>query len=72
MDKPGPQPKRRKMKLSIILAVASVIGLAVGLSDVGSPIFSGFCRAFGAIFFILAFITRLIEKAEAEGGMETH
>jgi len=54
------------MKLSIILAVAAVIGIAVGLTDLGSAIFSGFCRAFGAIFFILAFITRVAEKVEAE------
>jgi hypothetical protein len=32
----------------------------------GSSIFSGFARAIGAVFFILAFITKMIEKAEAE------
>jgi hypothetical protein len=66
MDKPCRQPKRRKMKLSIILALVSITGIAVGLTGIGSPIFSGFCQAFGAVFFILAFITRVSEKVESE------
>ena len=47
-----------------ILTVIALVGLVVGLSDIGDSMFSGFCRAFGAVFFILAFITRTIDKAE--------
>jgi hypothetical protein len=47
-----------------VLAVFSVVGLVLGLSDLGNGMFSGFCRAFGAIFFILAFITKTVDKAE--------
>ena len=53
-------------KLSSILLVISLVGLAVGLSGMGSNAFSGLSRAIGAIFFALAFITRVVEKAEAE------
>jgi hypothetical protein len=53
-------------KLSNILLLVCLVAGALGFSDVGSNIFSGFCRAMGAVFFILAFITRVIEKAEAE------
>lgn len=52
-------------KLSSILFIISLIGLATGLSDAGSNIFSGLSLAMGAVFFVLAFITRVIEKAEA-------
>jgi len=52
-------------KLSSILFIISVISLAIGLSDAGSNIFSGLSRAMGAVFFVLAFITRMIEKADA-------
>lgn len=47
-----------------ILAFVAVAGLVVGLLNVGNDMFSGFCRAFGAVFFILAFITKAIDKAE--------
>ncbi len=50
-----------------ILVVLSLIGLAVGLSDVGNAMFSGLCRALGAVFFVLAFITKAIHKAETTG-----
>jgi hypothetical protein len=53
-------------KMSSILLVISLISLAIGLSGVGSNIFSGLSRAAGAVFFVLAFITRVIEKAEDE------
>ncbi len=53
-------------RLSSILFIISLISLAIGLSDVGSNIFSGLSRAMGAVFFVLAFITRVIEKAEDE------
>lgn len=64
MDKPCPQPKRRKRKLSIILAVAFVVSIALGVSDIGSEMFTGLCRALGAVFFILACLAYAIEKAE--------
>lgn len=54
------------MKLFNILVLVCLVFAALGFSDVGSSIFSGFCRAMGAVFFILAFITRVIEKAEAD------
>lgn len=53
-------------KLSNLLLIVCLIALALGFSDVGNAIFSGFSRAMGAVFFILAFITRIMEKAEAE------
>ena len=53
-------------KLSSILFIISLISLAIGLSDVGSTMFSGLIRAMGAVFFVVAYITRVMEKAEAE------
>jgi hypothetical protein len=53
-------------KLSNIMLAVCVVAAILGFSDIGSSIFSGFCRAMAAVFFILAFITRVIEKAEAE------
>ena len=57
-------------KLSSILFIISLISLAIGLSDAGSNIFSGLSRAMGAVFFVLAYITRVIEKAEDEEPVE--
>jgi hypothetical protein len=51
-----------------ILAVLSVVGLALGLGNVGNEMVSGLCRAFGAVFFILAFITKSLDKAEHAPG----
>jgi len=53
------------MKPSNILFIASVASMAWGLTDVGTPIYSGFARAIGSVFFILSFIARVVEKAEA-------
>jgi hypothetical protein len=53
-------------KLSSILFLMAVAGLVIGLSDLGGSIFSGLARAIGAVFFILAFIAKMIEKAESE------
>ncbi len=47
-----------------ILTIVAVAGLVVGLSDIGNGMFSGMARALGSVFFILAFITRTIQKAE--------
>ncbi len=67
--RPGQHPASRWQIINMktlfkILATVSIVGLVLGLSDVGDSMFSGFCRAFGAIFFILAFITKTIDKAE--------
>jgi hypothetical protein len=53
-------------KTSNILAAVCLILLAFGFSGLGPGVFAGFCRALGAVFFILAFVTRVIEKAESE------
>lgn len=50
-----------------ILVVVCLTGLVLGLCDVGNAMVSGLCRAIGAVFFILAFITKVIQKAEASG-----
>jgi len=52
-------------RLSSILFIISLTSLVIGLSDVGSNEFSGLSRAMGAVFFILAYIRRAIEKAES-------
>lgn len=48
-----------------ILTILCVAGLVVGLSDIGNGMFSGLARAAGAVCFVLAFITRILQKAEA-------
>jgi hypothetical protein len=53
------------MKISRVFLVASLICLAVGLSQLAGEIFTGFGLAMGGVFFILAYITRVIAKAEA-------
>lgn len=50
-----------------ILTILCVVGLVVGLSDIGNGMFSGLARAAGAVCFVLAFITRVLQKAEATG-----
>ena len=52
------------MKISRLFAVGSLICAVVGLSQLTGEIFTGFGLAMGGVFFILAFITRLIAKAE--------
>src|SRR5262249_41623965 len=47
--------------LSKLLLFICVLGLVLGISDVGSPMFSGLARAIGAVFFILFFITRMLD-----------
>jgi hypothetical protein len=60
------QPEhRRPMKPSNVFAVIAIATVIPGLADIGSATTSGFLRAIGAIFFIVAFITRLVEKAES-------
>ena len=55
------------MKPSNIFAAVAIIALISGLADIGSAPTSGFLRAVGAIFFVIAFITRVVEKAESLG-----
>ena len=66
MESSGNEPKHRcLMKPSNIFAAFAVVAVVPGLADIGGATTSGFLRAIGAIFFIAAFITRLIEKAES-------
>ncbi len=51
--------------LSKILLAVCLLGFLLGLGDFGNSMFSGVARALGAVFFILFFITRLFEIAEA-------
>ncbi len=53
------------MKISVVFFVASVVCLAVGLSQMVGDVPTGFFLAMGGVFFILAFLTRLMAKAEA-------
>jgi hypothetical protein len=53
------------MKSSRVFLVASLVCLAVGLSQAVGDIMTGFALAMGGVFFILAFLTRLVAKAEA-------
>ena len=53
------------MKISRVFFVASLVCIAVGLSQLAGEIFTGFGLAMGGVFFILAYITRLITRAEA-------
>lgn len=52
-------------KVSNILLAICIVGLVLGLAGVGNEMVSGFALAIGAVMFILAFITRAIEKAES-------
>jgi len=49
-----------------ILLTVSIISLVLGFIGLGNGMAVGFCRAIGAVFFCLAFITKVIEKAETE------
>jgi hypothetical protein len=51
---------------SKLLLVICVLGLLLGLGDVGNPMFSGLARAVGAVFFILFFVTRMIDVLSEE------
>jgi hypothetical protein len=52
-------------KLYSTLVIVALTGLLLGVANVGGEMLSGFCRAFGAVFFIVAFLVRLVDKAEA-------
>lgn len=56
--------------LSKILLAVCILGLVLGLADVGNAMFSGLARAIGAVFFILFFITRVLEIASAEEAVD--
>ncbi|MDB6023435.1 MAG: hypothetical protein JWQ04_3292 [Pedosphaera sp.] len=51
-------------KIFNFLLAICILGLVLGLAGVGNNMISGFALAMGAVSFILAFIIRLIEKAE--------
>jgi hypothetical protein len=53
-------------KLSSFLFIISLVSLAVGISGVGGNMFSGLIRAMGAVLFVVTYVTRVMEKAEAE------
>jgi hypothetical protein len=53
------------MKMSRLFFVASLICIVVGLSQLAGEIFTGFGLAMGAVFFVLAYITRALARAEA-------
>jgi hypothetical protein len=53
------------MKLSRILFVFCLLGWLLGLTGVTGEMLTGFCLAMGSVFFVLAYITRAIAKAEA-------
>ena len=52
--------------MSKMLLIICLLGLVLGLADVGTPMFSGLARACGAVFFILFFITRMFEFISAQ------
>jgi hypothetical protein len=58
--------------LSKFLLAICILGLVLGLADVGNAMFSGLARAIGAAFFILFFITRALEFASAEEAVEAN
>jgi hypothetical protein len=53
------------MKASVILFVLCLLGWFVGLTGLGGEVATGFALAMGSVFFVLAYITRFIAKAEA-------
>lgn len=48
-----------------IMVTVCILGFLLALSSLGNEMFTGFTLAMGAVFFILSFITKVIEKAEA-------
>ncbi|EEF59831.1 hypothetical protein [Pedosphaera parvula] len=53
------------MKLSTMLLLLCIVGLVLGLADVGSPALSGVSRALGATFFVLFFLAWCTEGISA-------
>ena len=54
------------MKFSNILIALCVLGLVLGVADIGGPMISGVARALGAVFFILAFVVKMGEVLDTE------
>jgi len=52
------------MKMIKVMGVLGAISLAVGLSDVGGEMFSGLCRAFGAVLWIAGYIAYMLYQSE--------
>lgn len=65
-SKAAPASHRKRNHLPFdVLAIIAVTGLLLGVSDIfGAGSFSGLCLAIGAIFYGLALIFKVIEKAE--------
>ena len=53
------------MKLSRILFVSCLLGWLLGLTGVTGEMLTGFFLAMGSVLFALAYITRVLAKAEA-------
>jgi hypothetical protein len=61
----APAKHRKQHLLFDGLVIVAIAGLVLGVSDIfGAGSFSGLCLAFGAIFFGLAYILKLLHKAE--------
>jgi hypothetical protein len=56
------------MKVSTILLVLCIVGLVLGLTEVGGPSVSGLSRALGATFFVLFFLAWCTEGISANKG----
>ena len=52
------------MKITKLMAVLCVMCLAVGVSDVGSEMFSGLCRAAAGTLFVATYIFAALYKSE--------
>jgi hypothetical protein len=60
-----PASRKKTDHLFDALAIIAVTGLVLGVTDIfGAGIFSGLCLATGAIFYGLALIVKVIQKAE--------
>ena len=54
------------MKFANIMIALCVLGLVIGVADVGGPMVSGVARALGAVFFILAFVAKMGNVLDTE------
>ena len=60
-----PAARKKTDHLFDVLAIIAVTGLLLGVTDIfGAGSFSGLCLAIGAIFYGLALIFKVIQKAE--------
>jgi hypothetical protein len=67
-SKAVPAARKKHIQLFDILAIIAATGLLLGVTDLfGAGSFSGLCLAIGAIFYGLALIVKVIDKAEEAG-----